>query len=333
MTTALDAVQSRAYHAITGHAAVVDRSARMRMSFTGEKAKETLGGLLTNDIIALTKGGGMRAAALTPKGRVIALLRVLDRGEDLLVDADSAAGAGFTEMIRKYVNPRLAKHAELTASTACLGVYGPQSPTVVADVLGATAESLQALAPMGHLVAGTGGEAVTVVRSTDLGVEGYDLIAPVARMAAISAAFDALGLARADDHVVAILTVESGVPRWGFEMDGDALPQEANLDMLGAISFNKGCYTGQEVVARIHFRGHVNRHLRRLVSEEPLADGAKLNDAEGKEVGEVRTAVVSPQRGAIALAMVRREVAPGGEVLCSGADGRAIRARVEAVAY
>ena len=106
-----------------------------------------------------------------------------------------------------------------------------------------------------------------------------------------------------------------------------ALPLMARL-----ISFNKGCYTGQEVVARIHFRGHVNKVLRRLHAGETMEPGASVRDPDGKDVGTVRSAASSPTRGAIALAMVRREVAPGSEVLVALADGRAIRAMVEPIA-
>ena len=103
MSAGLGATGIPAHEALTSQAALLDRSSRMRMSFSGERAKEVLGGLLTNDIASLKPGDGMRAAALTPKGRVIALLRVFDRGGDLLVDTDPAAGAGFILMIRKYV--------------------------------------------------------------------------------------------------------------------------------------------------------------------------------------------------------------------------------------
>lgn len=330
MSGSLDAMQARAYTALAEHAAVIERSGRMRMSFTGEKAKEALGGLLTNDVVSLTTGTGMRAAALTPKGRVIALLRVLDRGDDILLDADPAAGAGFTAMIRKFVNPRLARHAELTASTGCLGVYGPQSADVVATLTGTAAESLLALGPHASLTMGAGDDALTIVRSVDLRAMGFDIVASRARISGLGEMIDAMGLPRADEEVATIARVEAGLPRWGVEMDDETIPQEANLDTLDAISFNKGCYTGQEVVARIHFRGHVNKHLRWLISEEPLAAGAVVQDLEGKEVGAVRTAVVSPARGALAIAMVRREVAPGSEVMVL-AGGRAVRARSEAI--
>jgi folate-binding protein YgfZ len=273
----------------------------------------------------------MRAAALTPKGRVIALLRVMDRGDDLLVDADAAAGAGFVAMIRKFVSPRLARHTELTASTACIGVYGPQAAEIVAGVAGVEPESLVELAPHASLIAGAGDDAVTIIRSVDLGVTGYDLVGAVAAMARIDAALNVLGLARADDTVAMIARVEAGVPQWGIEMDAETIPQEANLDTLDAISFNKGCYTGQEVVARIHFRGHVNRHLRWLVAKEPLSAGSTVQDAEGKDVGLIRSAVVSPARGPLAMAMVRREVAPGSDVMVV-ADGRVIPARCEEIA-
>lgn len=327
----IDATQSRAYQALTGHVVLVDRSSRMRMSVTGDKAKEALGGLLTNDVAALTKGAGLRAAALTPKGRVIALVRVFDRGDDLLVDADAAAGAGFIAMIRKFVNPRLARHTELTAATRCAGFYGPQAAGTLAAIVGVEAESLLALPPHAVLTAGEGDGALTIVRSIDLVAPGFDVMGAVTAMAAVDAAAEAMGLARADDTVATIARVEAGLPQWGVEMDAETIPQEANLDNLQAISFNKGCYTGQEVVARIHFRGHVNRHLRWLSASEAMPAGSLVQDAEGKEVGVVRSTVVSPTRGPLAMAMVRREVAPGSDVFVV-ADGRVIPARSDAIA-
>ncbi|MHB1297250.1 MAG: CAF17-like 4Fe-4S cluster assembly/insertion protein YgfZ [Gemmatimonadaceae bacterium] len=331
-TSTLDLVQTRAYRALQDHAAVVDRSARMRMSLTGDKAKEALGGLLTNDVASLTKGAGQRAAALTPKGRVIALVRVFDRGDDLLVDADAAAGAGFIAMIRKFVNPRLARHTELTAATGCLGVYGPEAARQLAPLLGTGVETLAELPPMGSITVGSTDDAMLVVRSTDLGVPGYDCIAAVDRISRLDDQLGAAGIARADATVATVARMEAGRPKWGVEMDDETIPQEANLDAFGAISFNKGCYTGQEVVARIHFRGHVNRHLRWLTAAEPLAAGSAVQDATGREVGTVRSSVVSPQRGPLAIAMLRREVAPGDEVTVL-ADGREIRARCAEISY
>lgn len=334
---------------------LVDRSDRLRMVFTGDKAKEALGGLVTNDVVKLTPGHGQRAVALTPKGRVIALLRVFDRGSDILVDSEAGSGEAFVAMIRKFVNPRLAKYRVITDATRCLGVYGDDATARLAAAAGVDESALAALAPFACLRLADGSsrdaaESATdspadgadaapdaldgtsyIVRSADLSVPGFDVIGGSAAVTELERALRALGLDFADPAAVEVARVEAGLPRFGTDMDGETIPQEANLDTLGAISFNKGCYTGQEVVARIHFRGHVNRHLRWLTASEPLPIGGVVHDAAGKEVGDVRSSVVSPSRGPLALAMVRREIEPGSEVQVR-ADGRELTARCEAIA-
>jgi folate-binding protein YgfZ len=286
---------------------LVDRSDRMRMTFSGEKARESLNGLVTNDVTKLAPGTAMRAAALTPKGRVIALVRIVDRGADLLVDADAAAGPGFIAMIRKFVNPRLAKYADVTASTGCLGVYGEGAAEAVAPFL------------EGDLVA---------VPSSDLSPAGLDLFGPAERIVALAERLRASGARAATPDEARAMRIEAGIPQWGIEMNDETIPQEAVLDDLGAISFDKGCYTGQEIVARVHFRGHVNRHLRWLTSATPLEVGARVLGADGKEVGDVRSSALSPTRGPLAIAMVRREVEPGATVSVETARGQ-VDARVE----
>ncbi len=315
---------------------LVDRSARFRITFAGEKAKEALGGLVTSDVLSLAAGQGQRAVALTPKGRVIAMLRVFDRGADLLVDGEASSGEPFVAMIRKFVNPRMAKYATVTDATACLGVYGPAVAAQLAPAVGVDAAALEALSPFGILRSPVGilrspDGTFDVVRSADFSVPGFDVIGAPDAVASLRAALGRAGLAEASEEVVEAARVERGLPRFGVDMDAETIPQEANLDVLGAISFNKGCYTGQEVVARIHFRGHVNRHLRWLSAAQRLPTGARVVDAEGKEVGDVRSSVVSATRGPLALAMLRREVEPGSEVVVRTPDGE-IRARTAAIA-
>ncbi len=305
---------------------MVERGDRMRMTFSGDKAKEALGGLVTNDVAALRPGTGHRAAALTPKGRVIALCRVFDRGSDLLVDCDAAAGEGFAAMIRKFVNPRLAKHALVTESTDCLGVHGDGAAAALVRALAGAlgdidAARLDALGAFDGIALGEGDAAIYVVRSAELSAGGFDVFGAKAPIAGLRAALTLDGIRTASRDEVKVLRVEAGLPEWGAEMDIETIPQEAVLDDLGAISFNKGCYTGQEVVARIHFRGHVNRLLRMLTSHVPLAPGARVLDAAGNDVGDVRSSVVSPTRGALAIAMVRREVEPGSEVIVRSDSG------------
>ena len=303
------AVAAGSYEALHADAVLVDRSTRVRMTFSGEKAKEALGGLLTSDVATLSAGQSQLGVALTPKGRVISVVRVVDRGTDLLVDADAASGDAFVAMIKKFVNPRLAKYEVVTDRTAALGVYGPRAETLRESV----------------------GAELTVVPSAEFGVAGFDAIGSPEAVAALRATLEAAGLGAASEETLEIARVEAGTPRFGKDFDGETIPQEANLDTLGAISFNKGCYTGQEVVARIHFRGHVNRHLRWLVSEAALPVGAAVLDATGKDVGDVRSSVVSPRRGPLAIAMVRREVEPGSVVQVHAGEQLA-SARVEAIA-
>ena len=308
---------------------LVDRSDRLRMSFTGEKAKESLGGLVTNDVVALKTGQGIRAVALTAKGRVIALVRVFDRGTDLLLDCEPESAESFAAMIKKFVNPRTAKYTVITDSTGCLGVHGSKAAAIVAEKLGVDIAALNALPPLG--IAKSADGLLDVIRSTELSLPGFEVVGERAAVDALRATLEQDGLAHLAPTELETARVEVGLPRFGTDMDAETIPQEANLDTLGAISFTKGCYTGQEVVARIHFRGHVNRHLRWLSTAEPLTRGALVLDSEGKEVGDVRSAVVSERRGPLAIAMVRREVAPGSDVTVRDGE-RTLVARVEAIA-
>jgi folate-binding protein YgfZ len=176
-----------------------------------------------------------------------------------------------------------------------------------------TADELGEMAPYDHLDVTADGAPITIARSPDIGIEGYELFAPFEQVdrlweraitdGAMPAGLDAWEIAR----------VEAGRPEWGIDIDDTTIPQEANFDDLDAISYTKGCYIGQEVVARVHFRGHVNRHLRglRAASVDAPPTGAQLIDDSGNHVGDVRSAVASPRLGGIAIGMVRREVAPG----------------------
>jgi folate-binding protein YgfZ len=178
------------------------------------------------------------------------------------------------------------------------------------------------------------GARLLVARVPDLGVEGFELFVPSDAFdtlwrLALDAGAEPAGLAASE-----VARVEAGRPEWGLDMDDTTIAQEANLDELHAISYTKGCYTGQEVVARVHFRGHVNRHLRglRTAGAEPPPTAAQLVDDSGRPVGEVRTAVASPRLGGIALAMVRRELDVGASLTVRW-DGGETRADLSALPF
>ena len=214
------------------------------------------------------------------------------------------------------MNRGLARYSDESADLLALGVYGVQARHVVEHITGIGASALGIMPPYAHATVARDDTAIIVMRSPDLEVEGYDLFVPAPQFervwnSAVSARATPAGLA-----VWEIARIEAGRPEWGIDLDDTTIPQEANLDSLDAISFTKGCYTGQEVVARVHFRGHVNRTLRGL--RFPKASPprrATLFDGTGKSVGDVTSCVASPRLGTIGLGMVRREVENGAQLI------------------
>lgn len=310
-----------AYTLLRTDAGSADHSARLRMTVTGPQAAETLAGLVTSDVLALQPGHGQYAAALTPKGKVITDLRIFRRGDgSLLVDAPAAAAAGFLAMVRKYVNPRLARCDDVSPALACLGVIGPHARQVVAHALGCSPAAFDLLPPYASSELPFGGATVLAARVPDFGIDAFACFVDTGVAGALRDTLVASGAPSADDAALEVLRIEAGRPAWGIDMTDETLTQEAGLDALDAISYTKGCYTGQEVVARLHFRGHVNRLLRGLRAEV-LPEGEASVVAGDAEVGSVRSRAVSPRLGAVALAMLRREVEPGATVTVRSAEG------------
>jgi folate-binding protein YgfZ len=168
-----------------------------------------------------------------------------------------------------------------------------------------------------------GGAAVRVV-ATDVGV---DVIADAEDADAVRAALEEAGAEPVSEDAAEVVRVESGRPRFGVDLEPESvIPQEAGLNER-AVSFEKGCYVGQETVARLRWRGKPNRHLRGLRLSEPVPAGTELTSDGGKVVGRVTSPVSSPAFGPIGLALVRREVAPGDTV--HAGDGGATAAVVE----
>jgi folate-binding protein YgfZ len=298
------------YASLTEGAMLVDRSVRGRMRFDGAKAAELLTGLVTNDVLALSPGHGQYAAALSPKGRIVADVRIFARGDHLLVDVPPRARAGWEALVRKYINPRVVPYIDVGAEMRQLAIAGAAARATVAGAAGLAREALAGLAPYAHIDAEVGGHPAMIVRIVDLGAEGYEIFFPADAFGVVWQRFVAQGATPGGLLAWEIARIENGRPEWGIDIDESTIPQEANLDELHAISYTKGCYTGQEVVARIHFRGHVNRHLRglRLGHNEPPAERSVVLSPEGKQVGDVRSSALSPRMGALAMIMVRREV-------------------------
>jgi tRNA-modifying protein YgfZ len=310
----VDAEMARDYESLHDGAALIDFSNRDRLRFSGAGARDALNGVLTCDVAPLTNGEGTYGAALTSKGKVVADVAVFANVDSFLVEASPSAAPGWRQLVAKYINPRLAARVDESGTTGSIGVFGPEAARVVSSLTDLGRDALELLPTYSHLAFGADGG--DVARVPDMGVDGFRLIAPRGaiddlRPMTVSQGARAVGSAAAE-----CARIEAGRPAWGIDMDESTLPQEANLESLGAISYTKGCYTGQEVVARLHFRGHVNRRLMGLRVEGTSAPlrGAELSNADGTPCGDVRSSIVSPRFGPIALAMVRREVDPGARV-------------------
>ena len=311
------------YDALRTSAIVVDRSHRGRLRFFGEKSGEALTGLVTNDVLSMHPGNGQYGAALSAKGRIVSDLRIFASAGSYLVDAPPRAWPGWLAMVKKYVNPRLSGYRDDSHAVRDLGIFGADSRRVAAAVGAIDADTLNALAPYAHVNVTIDDASVLIARAPDIGVEGYDLFVPFEQFDRLWERAVSAGAMPAGLGAWEIARVEAGRPEWGIDIDDTTIPQEANFDELDAISYTKGCYIGQEVVARVHFRGHVNRHLRglRAASAEGPPTGAQLIDDGGNHVGDIRSSVASPRLGGIALGMVRREVAPGSSLTAKWEGG------------
>jgi folate-binding protein YgfZ len=312
----IDTALTSDYEAFHDGTAAIDLSDRGRMRFAGAGARAALNGVLTCDIAPLTSGQGAYGVALTNKGKVVADVSVFAGENSFLVESSPASWPAWQQLVAKYINPRIAARKDETGATASLGLFGTTAARITSTLGGVDPATLDALPLYSHVQGMADGKPLDIARIPDLGVTGFRLLVDREgfddlRSRAIAEGARSVGAAAAE-----CARVEAGRPAWGVERDDSTIPQEANLEALGAISYTKGCYTGQEVVARLHFRGHVNRRLMGLRIEGSVAParGASLTSPEGKECGDVRSAVVSPRFGSIALAMVRREIEAGGQV-------------------
>jgi len=294
------------YEALTRGCALVERSERGKLALTGADAKEFLNGQVTNDVEALSPGTGCYAAFLTHKGKMLGDLRILDADGELLLDCERVALQGLFDHVRRFSIGHAAELHKRTLERGLLSLVGARAR----EVAGAPD-----LPPVehAHREAEVGGARVRVI-VTD---SGLDILCDAADTEAVAAALAAAGAVPVSEVAAEVVRVERGRPRYGVDLDDSVIPQEAGLNER-AVSFTKGCYLGQETVARLYYKGKPNRHLRGLRLSGPVPMGTQLL-LGGREVGRVGSSVLSPRLGPIALAIVRREASPG-DTLAAG-DG------------
>jgi folate-binding protein YgfZ len=286
------------YAALREGAALVDLGFRAVVRATGADRVPFLHGMLTNDIASLAPGSGCPALLLTIQGRVTADVRVAALADALLLDVDVRARAGLVEALEKLIIADDVELGEPGEPLALIGLEGPDAGRLLPG--GAD------LAPWAHGVVTLAGAPVRAQRASELRGPGFVLHVPAARAAAVWEALLAAGARPCGMEALESRRVEVGVPRIGLDMDGGTLALEVPVEE--AVSATKGCYLGQEVVARGTARGHVNRRLvgLRLEGPEPPSGAPLVHD--GKEVGRLTSVARSfGGGGPEALGFVRRE--------------------------
>lgn len=312
------------YDAARRRAAVIDRSGRGRLRLSGADRRTYLHGLLTNDIAVLEAGTGCYAAYLTPQGRMIADVWVYELGDAILLTLDRAVKDEVLEKLDQYVFAEDVQVHDLSDTFTSLAIVGPGAARVVAGVVDEIAErDLAALAEHGCLRATAAAGPVVILRVTDTGEPGYELVVEAANRGSLETAIAAHGAAAIGPEVAEALRIEAGIPRFMLDMDRETIPLEAGIEAR-AISMTKGCYVGQEVIVRVLHRGH-GRVAEKLVGltiegdEVPPPGTALMLD--GRTIGRVTSSVQSPALGCpIALGYVQRDAAePGTAVTVDGA--------------
>ncbi len=313
------------YDSLVSAAGLIDQTSRGVVRVTGADASAFLQSLLSQDLDPVGIGGGARSLLLEPRGKLVADMRVLRVADDeWWLDTEVGVGEVVAGSLARYRVRVAVEIADLGDEWGVIAVRGPEAGGVTARVLGVD------LPEVAHASVAVAAGNCRAVRAGTSELSGVDVIGPVSELGSawesLAGEVPTVGLAAYE-----AARIEAGVPRQGHDVDGSTIAQEAFLER-DAVSFEKGCFLGQELVCRVEMRGHVNRFLRGVVADETTTtlrrgDALILGD---REVGSVTSAATSPVRGPVALAMVRREVEPPeGVVLLR--DGEHVGARVLAL--
>jgi folate-binding protein YgfZ len=310
-----------------GGAGLLDLSSRGRILVNGSEAVTFLNGLITNDMKALDKSHWMPAAFPNVQGRLIAAIRVIHNDEGFLIDTESVTHDSVLKLVERFTLAGDFRVVDLTEEMSLLSIQGANAAEVAAAVLGET------LANLGRSAVATldwQGEHLTVIRASHTGEDGFDVFVPKSNAAALTTAIVSAGAQPVGIDAFETLRIEAGIPRYGIDMDETNVVTETNLDE--AVSFAKGCYIGQEIIARIKYRGHVAKKFTGLIFDGGVAlkSGAKILSTEDKEIGRITSSAFSPRLNrTIALGYVKYDyLKPGTSVKVDDAGHEQQTARV-----
>jgi folate-binding protein YgfZ len=294
-----------------GGAGLIDLSPRGRIEVDGSEAVQFLNGLITNDVKTLEPGTWMGAAFPNVQGRLLAEVRVL-RLQDgrFLFDTEATSTERVLKTLERFTLAGDFRVKDLTEEIALISVQGQGAGDVVRLLFGEEASRLDRgrVGPLNWK-----DRPLHFIRASHTAEDGFDFYVSAADGASLWDAFLNSGARPVGYEALDILRIEAGVPRYGVDMDETNVVLEAVAD--DAVSFTKGCYVGQEIIARIHWRGHVAKKLTGLRFDDvgETKAGDKIATADAKEIGRLTSITFSPQLGAlIALGYVKYDyLAPG----------------------
>jgi tRNA-modifying protein YgfZ len=292
-----------------GASVVVTAPAVFRVAGSG--ALTCLQGLLTNDLVKPGDASLVYGALLTPKGMIVVDAWVLRQGDTLTLIVPREGREETLELFQRALPPRLARVTDLTDEARVAWLVGEHAFRTLAK------SGIRAPDGAGRVARTDGETAPTVALAPETAPFVALLVGPAEAVETAAGRLEAAGARVGTEDDLHALRILAGWPALGIEIDERTLPQEVRYDEIGGVSYTKGCYTGQETVARVHFRGHTNRELRGVYwSGAGRLDGRAVT-AGGKEVGTVRSTLALEDR-ALGLAVIRREIELGNEVIAAG---------------
>ncbi|HWF87290.1 MAG TPA: glycine cleavage T C-terminal barrel domain-containing protein, partial [Pyrinomonadaceae bacterium] len=302
-----------------GGAGLIDLSAqRGRIRVSGSEATMFLNGLITNDVKNLAQNRWMPAVFPTVQGRLIGAVRVIRANDpSLLIDTETASHEAVLKTISRFTLAGDFKVSDVTAETALLTLQGQGAAEILQKVFD---HGVSDLPENGVGETTWQNFAVTIIRASHTGEDGFDLVIDLSRAPELQKALESAGAQPIGADTFEILRVEAGIARFGVDMDETNVVPETNLD--DAVSFTKGCYVGQEIIVRIKHRGHPAKKLTglRFETDQQIEPGAIIRSQENQEIGRVTSAVISPRLGSIGLGYVRYEYLADGTHVVVG-DG------------
>lgn len=298
--------------AVRENVGIIDLSYRGFLKISGPDRASFLQGIITNDVSNLKVGEGLHAALLSVKGRVLADFILLAFEDHFLLETETSVKEQLRTMLSRYkIREKVA--IEEVQDLASIGVQGPNSPGVVEGIAGAPIPELKTY----YLTTIQIDRNAIILRNQSVtGERGFILTAPRSALKILTEHLlkkeSQLELRQVGSDAAESLRIEAGIPRYGFDVTEENIPLE--IDNTDMISFTKGCYVGQEVVARLKFLGQANKHLKgiRITNAEKPPHNARIT-RDGAEVGKVTSSAFSPSlKQNIAMAYLRRECASNG---------------------